>query len=189
MEALSKLKPFFDKKFGSITAGNSCPITDGAAMVCIASREGLKKLGNPKVLAKISGYAFMGLDPRRMGLGPVFATHKLLKKTQSKLSEFDVIEINEAFAAQVIGCLKAFDSEKFCQEHFQDSKMGNFDPLKLNPNGGAIAIGHPVGTTGCRIVLTAALEMQRRKGKKALATLCIGGGQGGAISLEAVDGV
>jgi acetyl-CoA acyltransferase len=186
MEALAKLKPFFDRRFGSITPGNSCPITDGAAMVCIASEEGLRKLGNPKALARITGYAFAGLDPRRMGLGPVFATQKLLKKTQDRLQDFDVVEINEAFAAQVIACLKAFDSDKFCQENFGEAKMGNFDPLRLNPNGGAIALGHPVGTTGTRIVLTAALELKRRGGKKALATLCIGGGQGGALSLENV---
>ncbi len=186
LEALAKLKPFFDKKFGSITAGNSCPITDGAVMVCVASEEGLRKLGQPQALARISGYAFAGLDPRRMGLGPVFATQKLLKKTHDRLEDFDVIELNEAFAAQVISCLKAFDSDKFCQEHFGESRIGAINPQNLNPNGGAIAIGHPVGATGARIVLTAALELKRRGGKKALASLCIGGGQGGSLSLESV---
>jgi acetyl-CoA acetyltransferase len=121
-----------------------------------------------------------------MGLGPVFATQKLLKKTHDRLEDFDVIELNEAFAAQVIACLKAFDSDKFCQEHFGESRIGAINPQNLNPNGGAIAIGHPVGATGARIVLTAALELKRRGGKKALVSLCIGGGQGGSLSLESV---
>ncbi|NCN26909.1 thiolase family protein [bacterium] len=187
MEALAKLRPFFDKKFGSITAGNSCPITDGACMVSIVSEEGLAKLEGAKAIAKITGYAFAGLDPRRMGLGPVFATKKLLDQTGEKLQDFDVIEINEAFSAQVIGCLRAFESQKFFDEHFNgDKAMGAIAPERLNPNGGAIAIGHPVGATGARIALTAALEMNRLGAKKALATMCIGGGQGGSISLEAV---
>lgn len=187
IEALAKLRPFFDKKFGSITAGNSCPITDGAVMVAVVSEEGLAKLDGLKPIAKITGFAYAGLDPRRMGLGPVFSTKKLLDKTGAKLQDFDVVEINEAFAAQVIGCLKAFESKKFFDEHFGGSPcLGAIAPEKLNPNGGAIAIGHPVGATGARIVLTAALEMNRKGASKALATMCIGGGQGGAVSLEAV---
>jgi acetyl-CoA acyltransferase len=187
IEALQKLKPFFDKKYGSITPGNSSPITDGAAMLLICSEEGLKKLSNAiSPLAKITGFAFAGCDPQRMGLGPVFSTQKLLKKTGAALSDFDVVELNEAFAAQVIACLKAFDSEPFCQENFGTSKMGSISLEKLNPNGGAIALGHPVGTTGSRIVLTAAREMKRKNLKKALITLCIGGGQGGSMSLEAL---
>lgn len=186
MEALAKLKPYFDRKFGSVTVGNACPITDGSGMTFIANEEGLKKLGNPKPLAKIRAYAFAGLDPERMGLGPVYATHKALKMAGLKLSDMGVVEINEAFAAQVIACLMAFDSDKFCQEKFGQSKMGAIDPAILNPNGGAIAIGHPVGATGVRIALTAALEMQRKNVQYGLATLCIGGGQGGAIILERV---
>jgi acetyl-CoA acyltransferase len=121
-----------------------------------------------------------------MGLGPVFSTHKLLQKTGEKLSDFDVVELNEAFAAQVIGCQIAMDSDKFCQQHFGTSKMGALNTELLNPNGGAIALGHPVGVTGTRIVLTATRELKRRNKKKALVTLCIGGGQGGSMSLEAV---
>lgn len=185
MEALQKLKPFFDKKYGSITAGNSSPITDGAAMVLVCSEAGLKKLGlSPQVM--IRGYAFAGCDPMRMGLGPVFSTHKLLQKTGEKLSDFDVVELNEAFAAQVLACQIAMDSEKFCQKNFQTGKIGTLNSEILNPNGGAIALGHPVGVTGTRIVLTAARELKRRNKKKALVTLCIGGGQGGSMSLEAV---
>ncbi len=185
MEALQKLKPFFDKKHGTITAGNSSPITDGAAMVLVCSEAGLKKLGlSPQ--AMIRGYAFAGCDPLRMGLGPVFSTHKLLQKTGEKLSDFDVVELNEAFAAQVLACQLAMDSEKFCQQNFNSGKIGTLSSEILNPNGGAIALGHPVGVTGTRIVLTATRELKRRNKKKALVTLCIGGGQGGSMSLEAV---
>ncbi len=187
MESLTKLKPYFDKKWGSVTVGNACPITDGAAMVLIANEEGLKKLGSPKPLAKITGYAFAGLEPERMGLGPVYATHKLLNKTGAKLNDFGVVEINEAFAAQVLACLLAFDSDSFAKDKLgRSSRLGTLDRSRLNPQGGAIAIGHPVGCTGTRLVLTAALQMRRTKVEKALATLCIGGGQGGAVSLEAV---
>lgn len=187
IEALAKLKPYFDRKHGTVTVGNACPITDGSAMAFIANKNGLSKLGSPKPLAKIIGYAFAGLDPKRMGLGPVYASHKALKQTGLKLSDMGVVEINEAFAAQVIACLMAMDSESYCQEHLGSSRMGSIDMNKLNPNGGAIAVGHPVGTTGTRIILTAALEMKRRNEKYALATLCIGGGQGGAVILENID--
>ena len=156
-------------------------------MVLIANEEGLKKLGSPKPLAKITGYAFAGLEPERMGLGPVYATHKLLNKTGAKLNDFGVVEINEAFAAQVLACLLAFDSDSFAKDKLgRSSRLGTLDRSRLNPQGGAIAIGHPVGCTGTRLVLTAALQMNRTKVEKALATLCIGGGQGGAVSLEAV---
>ncbi len=188
LEALAKLKPYFDRKFGTVTPGNACPITDGAAMTLVANDAGLEKLGNPKPLARIKGYAFAGLDPKRMGLGPVYATHKVLEETGLQLSDMGVIEINEAFAAQVIACTMAMDSYKFCHEHLgRSKKMGEVDIAKLNPNGGAIAIGHPVGATGTRLLITAALEMRRRKVKYALATLCIGGGQGGAVILENVS--
>jgi acetyl-CoA acyltransferase len=187
LESLAKLKPYFDRKFGSVTVGNSCPITDGAVMTLVASEEGLKKLGNPTPLAKIIGYAFAGLDPQRMGLGPVYSTYKLLKQTNLKLEDFGVVEINEAFATQVLACVEAFKSDSFAREKLGASeRIGIIDPAKLNPNGGAIAIGHPVGATGSRLVLTAALEMKRRGAQYALATLCIGGGQGGAMALEAV---
>jgi len=186
MEALGKLKPYFDRKYGSVTVGNACPITDGAAMTFVVSEEGLQKLGNPKPLAKIRSFAFAGLDPERMGLGPVYASFKALQKAGLELKDMGVVEINEAFAAQVLACLKAFESEAFCREKLGRGRMGEIDPNRLNPNGGAIALGHPVGATGTRIALTAALEMNRRKEQFALASLCIGGGQGGTIVLEAV---
>lgn len=188
LEALAKLKPFFDRQFGSVTAGNACPITDGAGMALVASEEGLEKLGRPKPLAKIIAWGFAGLDPKRMGLGPVFASHKVLKETGLSLKDMGVIEINEAFAAQVIACLIAFNSDEFCREYLgRDKKMGEIDVSLLNPNGGAIAIGHPVGATGTRLIMTAAREMKRRKARYGLATLCIGGGQGGAVILESID--
>jgi len=188
LEALAKLKPYFDRKFGTVTVGNACPITDGAAMVLIANEEGLKKLGNPKPLAKITGYGFAGLDPERMGLGPVYACHRVMQKTGMKLSDFGVVEINEAFAAQVLACVKAFDSDGFCKDQLGLSKKyGMLEMDRLNPNGGAIAIGHPVGCSGTRIALTAALEMRRRKAQFGMASLCIGGGQGGAITLELME--
>lgn len=187
MEALAKLKPYFDRKFGSVTVGNACPITDGAAMTLICSEEGLKKLGNPKPLAKIKAHGFAALEPERMGLGPVYACQKVLEKAGMNIGQMGVVEINEAFAAQVIGCLRAFDSDTFAKEKFgRSAKLGAIDPSRLNPNGGAIAIGHPVGASGARIVIAAAREMIRRKESHAIASLCIGGGQGGAVILEAV---
>jgi acetyl-CoA acyltransferase len=188
IEALQKLKPYFDRKFGSVTVGNACPITDGAAMSLIVSEEGLKKFDGLKPLARILAVEFAGLEPERMGLGPVYSTHKALNRAGvKKVSDFDVVEINEAFAAQVLACVKALDSTQFCKEKFGRSEsLGAIDPKKLNPNGGAIAIGHPVGCSGTRIAITAAVEMNRKKGQLALASLCIGGGQGGSLVLEAI---
>lgn len=184
MEALGKLKPFFDKKNGTVTVGNSCPITDGAAVLLLMSREKAKSLGF-KPQATIKGYAFAGLEPERMGLGPVYATAKLLKRLGMKLSDIGLIELNEAFAAQVIACEKAFASKSFANEKLGLSDaVGEIDPNNLNVNGGAIALGHPVGATGARLVLTLMKEMNRRKTQFGLATLCIGGGQGGAMILE-----
>jgi acetyl-CoA acyltransferase len=183
-EALQKLKPFFDKKTGSITAGNSCPITDGAAMVLLMSREKAQALGY-KPLARIRGYAFAGLEPERMGLGPAYSTPLALKRAGVDFKDLGLVELNEAFAAQVIACQKAMDSQQFAQEKLGLSqKVGEISTDILNVNGGAIALGHPVGATGTRIVLTLMKEMRRRKVQFGLATLCIGGGQGGAIVLE-----
>jgi acetyl-CoA acyltransferase len=185
LEALAKLKPFFDKLTGTITAGNSCPITDGAAMLLMMSREKAQSLGY-KPLAKIRGYGFAGLEPERMGLGPVYATPVALKRSGLTMKDIGLVELNEAFAAQVIGCMKAFDSDEFAQKKLGlGSKIGAIDPQMLNVNGGAIAIGHPVGATGTRIVVTLMKEMRKRNIQFGLATLCIGGGQGGAIVLEA----
>ncbi len=184
IEALQKLKPFFDKKTGSITAGNSCPITDGAAMVLLMSREKAQALGY-RPIARIRGYGFAGLEPERMGLGPAYATPLALKRSGIDFKQLGLVELNEAFAAQVIACQKAMDSKTFAQEKLgRSDKLGEITMDMLNVNGGAIALGHPVGATGTRLVITLMKEMQRRNVQFGLATLCIGGGQGGAIVLE-----
>lgn len=184
IEALQKLRPFFDKKTGTITAGNACPITDGAAMVLLMSRKKAKELGY-KPIVQVRSYGFAGLEPERMGLGPAYASPLALKRAGLSMKDMGLVEINEAFAAQVIACLKAFDSEKFANEKLGlNSKVGEVNPEILNVNGGAIALGHPVGATGTRLVLTLMKEMQRRQTQFGLATLCIGGGQGGAMVLE-----
>ncbi len=184
LEALAKLKPFFDKKTGSITAGNSCPLTDGAAMVLLMSREKAQSLGY-KPVASIKGYGFAGLEPERMGLGPVYSTPVALKRAGLSMKDIGLVELNEAFAAQVLACCRAFDSDEFAKTKLGLSqRLGAISPDILNVNGGAIALGHPVGATGTRIVLTLMKEMRRRKVQYGLATLCIGGGQGGAIILE-----
>lgn len=184
MEALAKLKPFFDKATGTITAGNSCPITDGAAMVLLMSREKAEAQGY-KPLATIRSYGFAGLEPERMGLGPVYSTPVALKRAGLSMKDIGLVELNEAFAAQVMACQKAFDSDKFAQEKLGlSAKVGEIRDDIMNVNGGAIALGHPVGATGTRIVLTLAKEMKRRNTQFGLATLCIGGGQGGAMIIE-----
>lgn len=184
MQALAKLKPMVDKVTGTITAGNSCPLTDGAAMVLMMSREKAESLGY-KPIARIRGYAFAGLEPERMGLGPVYATPIALKRAGLTLKDMNRIELNEAFAAQVMACQKAFNSDKFAQEKFGlSNKIGEIRDEILNVNGGAIALGHPVGATGTRLVLTLMKELKRSNTQFGLATLCIGGGQGGAMILE-----
>lgn len=184
MEALAKLKPFFDKKTGTITAGNACPITDGAAMLLMMSREKAQALGY-KPIVKICSYGFAGLEPERMGLGPAYASPLALKRAGLSMKDMGLVEINEAFAAQVIACQKAFDSDQFAVEKLGLSqRVGTVDDSILNVNGGAIALGHPVGATGTRLVLTLAKEMVQRQVQFGLATLCIGGGQGGAMILE-----
>lgn len=184
LEQLAKLKPFFDRKTGTVTVGNACPITDGAAMVLLMSREKADALGL-KAMARIRGYAFAGLEPERMGLGPVYATPVALKRAGLEMKDIGLVELNEAFAAQVLACQKAFASDKFAQEKLGLSKaVGEIDPNKLNVNGGAIALGHPVGATGTRLVVTLMKEMARRQTQFGLATLCIGGGQGGAMIIE-----
>ena len=185
LEKLARLKPFFDKKNGTVTAGNSSQITDAAAAVLVMSESEAKKRGLTP-LGYMSEYSYKGLDPKRMGLGPVFATQDLFKKTGLSMQDIDIIELNEAFAAQVIACEKAFDSKSFAWTHFGDDKaVGAIDPDILNVNGGGIAFGHPVGMTGTRLVITLLHELKNRGLQKGLATLCIGGGQGVALLLEA----
>jgi len=184
LEALGKLRPLFDKRDGTVTAGNSCQITDGAAAVLVADAHAVAALG-VEPLGYIRGYAYAGLDPSRMGLGPVFAIDALLRRTGVSLEQIDLFEINEAFAAQVLACCRAAESASFAREHLdRDRPLGQIDPGKLNVNGGAIALGHPVGATGARLVLTLLLEMRRRNARLGIASLCVGGGQGAAILLE-----
>ncbi|HKI34656.1 MAG TPA: thiolase family protein [Gemmataceae bacterium] len=184
LEALAKLKPFF-KENGTVTVGNSCQITDGAAAVVLMPGEAARAAGR-QPLGYLRGFAYAGCDPRRMGLGPAFAVSKLLEKTGLSLRDIDLIELNEAFAAQVIANEKAFASEKFAKEQLGRAQaLGEIDRARLNVNGGAIALGHPVGATGTRLVLTLLKELKRRGGRYGLATLCIGGGQGGAMLVEA----
>ena len=183
-DRLSKMKPYFDKKYGSVTIANSCPINDGSSLLLLMPKDKLTSFGL-KPLAFVRSVCFKGLEPQRMGLGPVYASAIALKKAGLSLKDMNLIEINEAFAAQVLACLKAFSSKKFCEEKLNlDQALGEIDPLKLNVNGGAIAIGHPISATGTRLILTLAKEMKRRKVQFGLATLCIGGGQGGAVVLE-----
>lgn len=184
LEKLAKLKPNFDKKFGRVTPGNSSQVTDGAAVVLLASEEGVKKYNLP-VLAKIVDVNWGALSPEVMGLGPVMATTPMLIRNQLTLNDIDYWELNEAFAAQVIGCLRAWESKEFCAENLGlDKAFGSIDQEKLNVDGGAIACGHPIGCTGTRIVLHLAHVLKRNNAKYGVATLCIGGGQGGAVLLE-----
>ncbi len=188
IEKLAKLKPVFEK-FGSITAGNSSQISDGGAFVILASADAVKKYKLP-VLAKIVDVAWAALDPTIMGLGPIHAMTPLLKKNQLSLNDIDHIEINEAFAAQVLACAKAWEDPAYCKQFLGlDKVMGEINMDSLNPQGGAIAMGHPVGASGARLVLHCARMMEKNNSKLALASLCIGGGQGGAILLERVTGV
>lgn len=186
IEALAKLKPYFDRVAGTVTAGNSSQITDGAVATLLMLESTAKERGL-KPLGYLSHYAYAGLDGTKMGLGPVYATHKLCQRAGIRIKDFDIVEINEAFAAQVLACLAAFESPSFAKEEFgSDQAVGTVDPDKLNVNGGAIALGHPVGASGTRLVVTALKELHRRGKQRALATLCVGGGQGGALALEVV---
>lgn len=182
--ALGKLKPFFEKNNGTVTVGNSSQITDGACGLILASEEFAKKLGIIP-LGYIKDFAFAGCDNTRMGLGPVFSTNKVLRKNGMSLQDFDLIELNEAFAAQALGCIKAMDSQSFFDANLNGNpKLGELDIDKLNLNGGAISLGHPVGATGTRILLHTLKELKRKNLQNGLATLCVGGGQGATFILE-----
>ncbi|MCS6978420.1 MAG: thiolase family protein [Gemmatales bacterium] len=183
LEDLVRLKPYF-RKNGTVTVGNSCQVTDGAVALLLMPEE-LARAEGRQPLGYLQAFSYAGCDPKRMGLGPVFAVAKLLRKTGLTLEDFELIELNEAFAAQVLACLKAFASQEFARKHLDRSEaLGEIDPQKLNVNGGAIALGHPVGATGARLVLTLLKEMRRRNLHRGLATLCVGGGQGAALLLE-----
>ncbi|MHC5003843.1 MAG: thiolase family protein [Planctomycetota bacterium] len=185
LDGLRRRRPYFDRAAGTVTAGNACPITDGAVALVLVSEARAKKLG-VRPLGYLRDFAYAALEGRRMGLGPVHATARLLDRAGLKLRDFDLVELNEAFAAQVLANQRAFESKAFAREHLdRGSAVGELDPNRLNVNGGAIAIGHPVGASGTRLVLTVLHELRRRQAQRGLATLCVGGGQGAALALEA----
>lgn len=184
MEMLSKLKPVFDRRAGTVTAGNSSQITDGACALLVMPESRAKSMGYD-ILGTLRDYAYVGLEPAEMGLGPAFAIEKVLRRAGMKLSDIELFEINEAFAVQVLACLEALDSEEFAKKNFPGgAKVGGIDPALLNVNGGGIALGHPVGVSGSRLILTCLKEMKRRGLHRGLVSLCVGGGQGGALILE-----
>jgi acetyl-CoA acetyltransferase family protein len=184
LEALAKLKPYFDRKNGTVTVGNSCQVTDGAVALLIADEETARGWPTPP-LGRIRSFAFAGLSPRRMGLGPVFAMARALARAQLSLDDCELVEINEAFAVQVIACLAAAESERFAREELGlERPLGSIPLERLNVNGGAIALGHPVGASGARLLLGLLMEMKRRGAKRGVASLCVGGGQGAAFVLE-----
>ncbi len=183
LEDLARLKPYF-RKNGTVTVGNSCQVTDGAVALLLMPEE-LARAEGREPLGYLRAFSYAGCDPKRMGLGPVFAVARLLRKTGLTLKDFELIELNEAFAAQVLACLKAFASDEFARRFLDRwEAIGDIDQQRLNVNGGAIALGHPVGATGARLVLTLLKEMKRRNLHRGLATLCVGGGQGAALLLE-----
>jgi acetyl-CoA C-acetyltransferase/acetyl-CoA acyltransferase len=167
-----------------VTVGNACPVTDGAAMVLLCTEETAKERDLP-VLGYLRDWSYAGLDGTRMGLGPAYSTAKLMKSNNYQMNDFKRIEINEAFAAQVLGNMRAFSSNDFAKDHLGlSTAIGEMNPDITNVNGGAIALGHPVGTTGTRLIITLLRELKRSQQNMGLATLCIGGGQGASLVLE-----
>lgn len=184
LEGLAKLKPFFDKKYGRVTPGNSSQITDGAAWLILASEAAVNKWGL-EPLGKISDSQWAGLDPAQMGLGPVHAATPILQRNGLGLGDVDAWEINEAFAAQVLGCIAAWESDDYCREQLDlPGALGALDQGRLNVDGGAVALGHPVGASGARIVLHLLHVLRACQAKRGIASICIGGGQGGAMLVE-----
>lgn len=187
VEKLAKLKPFFDKKYGKVTAGNSSQITDGAALLILASEDAVKKY-KLTVMGKIVDSEWAALDPAQMGLGPVHAATPIMQRHNIKANDLDCWEINEAFAAQVLACLAAWNDDDYCKKNLGLNKaFGAPSHDILNKDGGAIALGHPVGSSGARIVLHVLEDLQQTNGKHGMAAICIGGGQGGAMLLERVS--
>lgn len=185
VEKLSKLKGVFEK-FGNITVGNSSQVTDGAGVLLLASEHMVKK-HRLEPLGQITAQAWTGCQPQMMGLGPVQAMAKIMLSQKLTCEDIDFFEINEAFAAQVIGCLQCFsDKDKAKSFGKIDHDFGSICPTKLNIHGGSVALGHPVGASGVRIILRSLYQLKEHNKKKALASLCIGGGQGGATLVEAV---
>ncbi len=184
LEKLAKLRPAFDKPYGLVTPGNSAQITDGAAALVLASEAAVKQHDLP-VLARLVSCEWAALTPAEMGLGPAHAIAPLLKAQRLKLDEIDYWEINEAFAAQVLAVLAALKDKEYCQQHLGlRSAVGEIPHEKLNIHGGGVSIGHPVGASGARIVLHLARVLEQNKAARGIASLCIGGGQGGAMLIE-----
>ncbi len=186
LEKLAQLRPAFAAR-GAITAGNSSQITDGAAMLMLASEDAVRRLSLP-VLGSIARTAWAGNDPREMGLGPAHAIARLLARCGTRLEDIDAWEINEAFAAQVLGVSRALADDTYCREEIGlDAALGEIPQERLNIDGGAIALGHPIGASGARIVLHLLHVMRREGARTGVAALCIGGGQGGAMLLRAAE--
>jgi acetyl-CoA C-acetyltransferase len=184
--ALAKLRPVFDRPFGLVTAGNSAQVTDGAALLLLASEKAVTDYDLP-VLGQIIDTQWAALEPAQMGLGPVHAITPILKRHKASLQDVDYWEINEAFAAQVLGCLAAWQDKDYCQNELGlSATMGELDQSRLNIDGGGISLGHPVGASGARIVLHLLDVLKRENAKRGVASLCIGGGQGGAMLIERV---
>ncbi|MFV2004325.1 MAG: acetyl-CoA C-acetyltransferase [Gammaproteobacteria bacterium] len=184
VESLAKLRPAFDKKYGKVTAGNSAQITDGASWLLLASEEAVKKHNLP-VIASITDTQWAGLDPAVMGMGPLHAMTPIMQRNQLTIDDIDYWEINEAFATQILGCVKAWQQDDYCQEKLNlDKAMGEIPYEKLNIDGGGVSLGHPVGASGARIILHLCKILQRTDAKQGMASLCIGGGQGGAVLIK-----
>jgi acetyl-CoA C-acetyltransferase len=186
MENLAKLKPFFDRKYGNVTPGNSSQITDGAAWLILASEEAVKR-HDLAPIGRIVDSQWAGLDPAQMGLGPVHAATPILRRHNLSLEAVDYWEINEAFAAQVLACLAAWKDAEYCRTELGlDGAFGALDEERLNVDGGAVALGHPVGASGARIVLHLLKVLGRKGARRGMAAICIGGGLGGAMLVEAL---
>lgn len=183
VEGLGKMRPYFDRKSGTVTVGNSCPITDGGSAILFCSEEAVKKY-NLEPMARMVDYHFHGLEPERMGMGPLHSMDGLFTRTGMNLDQMDLVEVNEAFAAQILAVKKAFTERAVADKFDIETLWGEIPAEKLNVNGGAIALGHPVGSTGSRLLVTLAHELKKRKAGYGIASLCIGGGQGGAAIIE-----
>ncbi|MDE1545247.1 acetyl-CoA C-acetyltransferase [Dechloromonas agitata] len=187
LAGMAKPKPFFDKKYGNITAANSSQITDGAAWVLLASEEAVQKWGL-KPIGKIVDSEWAGLEPDQMGLGPVHASTPILQRHGLSLADIDYWELNEAFAAQVLACQAAWKDDAYCREQLDlPGALGEIPEDRLNVDGGAVSIGHPVGASGARIVLHLLHVLRRNQAQRGIATICIGGGLGGAMLVETVN--
>lgn len=185
-EKLASLKPVFDRPWGNITAGNSSQVTDGAAMLLLASERAVQRW-NLQPLGRILDIQWAALDPAVMGLGPVHAATPILERHGLGLNDPDLWEINEAFAAQILACIAAWQDDEWCLENLARPALGRLDQDRLNVDGGAIAIGHPVGASGARVVLHLLTALRARNLRLGMAGICVGGGQGGAVLLETCD--